>query len=159
MSSVQSFIAGAKFIEKMKIRIEIDEEKTRLSYLSIQLVPTSDACSSLNVLNPNTHSIGRQDHVQEEFGIYGLVQCHSHAPQTPIHGLLIAEISEKLNAMNYFRKNQRDFEKKYMHAVLTDLNKKVEAINERSSEYLRKLQLCIQLGKLGAQNPCSICLL
>jgi uncharacterized ion transporter superfamily protein YfcC len=32
---------------------------------------------------------------------------------------------EKLNAMNRFRKNQKDFEKKEMHAVLTDLNHKM----------------------------------
>ena len=40
-----------------------------------------------------------------------------------------------------------------MHAVLTDLNKKMEAINEKSTEYREKLQLSIhQLGELGAHK-------
>ncbi|MBS1889667.1 MAG: hypothetical protein JST59_00110 [Actinobacteria bacterium] len=63
------------------------------------------------------------------------------------------DTSEKLNAMNRFRKNQRDFEKKEMHAVLTDLNHKMEAINEKSTEYREKLQQSIhQLGELGAHK-------
>jgi|JI6StandDraft_1071083.scaffolds.fasta_scaffold15301_6 hypothetical protein len=42
----------------------------------------------------NTHPIGLQVHVQEEgSGIHGLVQCHRHASQTRIHGVLIAEAS------------------------------------------------------------------
>lgn len=53
------------------------------------------------------------------------------------------DTSEKLNALNRFRKNQRDFEKKEMHAVLTDLNKKMETINEKSTEYREKLQKSI----------------
>lgn len=45
--------------------------------------------------------------------------------------------------MNEFRKCVQYYEKKEMHQVLTDLNKKMEAINEKSTEFREALKSCI----------------
>lgn len=45
------------------------------------------------------------------------------------------DTKQKMAVMNKLRQNQRDFEKKEMHKVLTDLNNKMESINQKSTEY------------------------
>lgn len=55
--------------------------------------------------------------------------------------------------MNEFRKCVQYYEKKEMHQVLTDLNKKMEAINEKSTQFRELLKNCIEnLGVIASKK-------
>ena len=55
--------------------------------------------------------------------------------------------------MNEFRKCVQYFEKKEMHQVLTDLNNKMEAINEKSANFRERLKKCIEeLGVMASKK-------
>lgn len=45
--------------------------------------------------------------------------------------------------MNEFRKCVQYYQKKEMHQVLTDLNHKMETINEKSTQFRESLKNCI----------------
>ena len=53
------------------------------------------------------------------------------------------EIKNKFLTMNEFRKNVQFYQKKEMHQVLTDLNRKMETINEKSSNFRESLKKTI----------------
>ena len=55
--------------------------------------------------------------------------------------------------MNEFRKCVQYYEKKEMHQILTDLNHKMEAINEKSTEFRQSLKNCIEnLGIIASKK-------
>jgi DNA-binding HxlR family transcriptional regulator len=47
--------------------------------------------------------------------------------------VLRKEAKDKLHVMNEFRKNIQNLEKKALHQILSDLNNKMERINEKST--------------------------
>lgn len=53
------------------------------------------------------------------------------------------EIKNKFLTMNEFIKNVQFYQKKEMHQVLTDLNRKMETINEKSSNFRESLKKTI----------------
>lgn len=55
--------------------------------------------------------------------------------------------------MNEFRKCVQYFEKKEMHQVLTDLNNKMQAINEKSTNFRERLKKCVEdLGLMASKK-------
>lgn len=61
-----------------------------------------------------------------------------------LHLALRKENKNKIYVMNDFRKCVQYYEKKEMHQVLTDLNHKMEQINEKSTNYRERLKQCIE---------------
>jgi predicted GNAT family acetyltransferase len=67
--------------------------------------------------------------------------------------VLRKEAKNKIYVMNEFRKCVQYYEKKEMHQVLTDLNKKMEAINEKSTQFRDLLKNCIEnLGVIASKK-------
>lgn len=55
--------------------------------------------------------------------------------------------------MNEFRKCVQYYQKKEMHQVLTDLNHKMETINEKSTQFRDSLKNCIEnLGMIASKK-------
>ena len=57
--------------------------------------------------------------------------------------VLRKEAKNKIHVMNEFRRVVQHYEKKEMHVVLTDLNHKMEAINEKSTQFRDSLKSCV----------------